>query len=501
MAHVQGMHIEAEQFQVLEPNEFTKILSILDERKDENAIDTLSLDTFESQVPGSIGTVWKILSHPHSKIAAIHVAVRGIDPIVQSRIMKTIKDWCTTVPARSPRSIRIEFRGHVTERSRECLVGLREALTAPGNRVQELHLEGLTANLGTGDLLLRPVLEDPNNELQKMYTGDFSRFADDDFVALALAFESEHCKLREFQMDFDGIRLTGAVCIIDGLRSVSSLHRLVLGDRDILPTEEAELHRKLFTYRMGRWLEQPGNQLRSLRWLTSTFNETDGEVLAKAIMSEHCHLEDFDFEYTEQPEDATVPLFRALRHPNCKLKRLTGIFVGNDAGVALAESLQDPNCKLETLILGEDSEDLTDPLAAIAIAAALKSASFSQLRTLSLRTDSADVLPAFTDSLLSPGNKLKNLSLRISERADETDRKEFRRALRRSNVHRLEDSESADFRETFNSPSLQVLYTLLSIKHLPRLGLSAPIRSLPVHDFISKIGQTLGWDLLEYLRT
>lgn len=69
--------------------------------------------------------------------------------------MKPLKEWCKTEYSRK---ITLDLHEDDTESSREVLFDLREALTAPGNNVEEFVLHSCAIDLGSGDLLLRPVL-------------------------------------------------------------------------------------------------------------------------------------------------------------------------------------------------------------------------------------------------------------------------------------------------------------------------------------------------------
>lgn len=490
--------------------ELKRLVERLNKEKHTNHIEQIRLNLRSDEVasftePEGSTLLWQVLSHPYSKVRCMNLVLSSPDIVLKTNMLMQVKRWCLEITSASTppsRALSFELRGDQTVYGQEFSGILRETLTHPNNRVEELRLtchSDCTLPLSKGpkpestiricSALLRPVLESSNNELRKLRLHSVLHFDDDEAKSFSLGLASPNCKVRLVTMtQFAEMSPRAVLLVLDGLcalrylediqwiaNSASALLARSAGSGGI---EDKSTQEAIVTS-LAQLIERPGNQLTSMLVpLPSGMQQNHNSILSKGLVSEHCRLQKLAWYTPEGGMDDTLPIAIALRHPRNQLTSLNMACRGKETAAALGESLRDPNCKLQSLTIRTEG-DYARPAEFVVLAEAIaKALQFPNLlEKLSLPFHDLRSLLPFAESLRSPHNRLRDLTFIGRTDPQMSAPSSLLRALRISNVHGFFIPVPWNsFCGTFNEPFFQVLHALLSIKHICRLGEFAWLR-------------------------
>lgn len=462
-------------------NDLKRILNDLDKETKDSQISDLTVDLKRFYADGDI-LLWQVLSHTHSKITRVSLKEPFKDALVDSRAMKHVRRWCENVPAVSPRSIHIYLQPGSENRYQDVLMDLQAALLHPNSNVQWLDIDCGSPYFKLCELLFQPVLQSPDNRLTSLSFQIEKGIHESEARALSLGLASPHCKLELFETKALRLTFTTARILLEGLGAMGHLKQLKWWTYMWKLTGSEE--NSLITQLSGL-LTRQGNVLRSLKLTTTTWEQRQFSILAKALNSEHCQLDKLRIIFSCIGENSLV---NVIANMSFRL-RLTSMMPISKSLIMEFYGMQG-NHGVESLELITCHRRL-----ALEILHALEEGGLPHAKRLNVRRQPLTVLWALTASLRSVHCNIRSLNLKEGEEMDPITRGEFYRALRTSCVLYVENQWRYPFCEAFNAPFLQVLYTLLSITCFPRLTRYIWLRSVPFSNFILKIAETLAWPL------
>lgn len=431
-----------------------------------------------------------VANRAYSKINVLRVEEAASNAFTSTGIVDSIQKWCcdASPPLGKGRTLKTRY---ISKTKRFGFDELRDALMHRNARVTTLCIAQGPPGMPCCSTLLRPLLEHPGNVLSSLILAGLRRIDNEDARELALGLCSSNCRLRHFEMHHNTVTSNACDTILDGLHAVPYLQTLEWYDNHVAMMA---VDATAFATKVGRLLEKPGNDLRLLVIKVFQWDHEQVSILARSLTNVHCKLAHLESSPAFKSNIAE-PLIQSLSNPNNSLRSLS---IATDGTVAdsLRESLKSVNCKLESLVIKHDYDAAfaRDSLS-VAVADALSVATHSRLWKYEAEgRPTGAVFRAFARSLCRPTNKLTTLILVFSHtRYEVCD--DFFRALRRSSVTYFGKDEWHPFVRAFNAPFFRVLHTLLSVKHVPRIGSGSWLRVLPVQDFILAIANTLGWPL------
>lgn len=484
------------------------LLLILDGARDGNQITKLQIITRLDDHGNKGPLLWQVLSHPYCKITDLHLEEDPRNGFGAFGTMSAVRRWCQTVRPKSPRTLGLVlYSVATTDKAFNNLMmttldDLRRALQSPNNGVYKLVLFGGFSDWRFCELALKPILQDPHNVVTDLVL-ICTCFLNSEAKALTEALASPNLKLRAFRIA-GPVPLTfdEATSLLAGLEVLPCLERLAWSvrterhrlqpDGTSYPLNKEEKHS--FISHLTRLMVKPGNILRSIRLTNEEWDADHASMVAAALASEHCRVEELRCELGANQTDANLIITDAIFRSNNRIKVLELSIRDEDRTAEIFEKhLQNSACKLESLAI-----PFRGQRTALVIAKMLEVPNSSRLRVLDVGRQSSMVFLAFTKSLRSHHNNLRVLHLYDDGALNERMRRDFYCALRISNVTDVRDALRGPyypFTMAFNDPFFLVLHALLSIKQFPRLGQFTWIRVLPLQDFILRIANTLGWPL------
>jgi len=368
-----------------------------------------------------------------------------------------------------------------------------EAITSvikhPNNNLERLNIENATVPGADSEMArILGSLKHPNNRL-KEFGLQSVRLSRENIDTLIEAMESSECKLE--QLTLVGIPMSepylkAVVSAIASKRLVFLHLAFCLDDskRTIPILDE-----------LAKALERPDNNVEKLI-VELPLNFEEVRALLAGLRSPHnrvAHLELIDQRgvYWNTLHD---DLFLALSSPSTRMRllKLHGPFNDDIAG-AVGRALQTPSSQLEELHI-LSSFHFTD--GTTEIARALQSPT-NRLRILSLSVAFGALTP-IRMSFRSPFNRLQELNLTCSpapSMANLLEGSAMLKTVRRSLLTKFYANFDLSFSKAYSSRWSLVLYVLMSVGTVPRLGQKSSFRLLPMNNFILLVTETLGWPL------
>lgn len=120
--------------EVKDADNLAELVTMLETKpEDAGQIDHLDLElTPEAFTDAAKDFLWRILSHPRSKINSIELAEQVVNALDDSGIATYIELWCEGVPATSPRKITLNLTIRDIDKPQHHLLdAMRKALTSP----------------------------------------------------------------------------------------------------------------------------------------------------------------------------------------------------------------------------------------------------------------------------------------------------------------------------------------------------------------------------------